>query len=228
MVHNATARLGDRLVLMVLAECADNETGTCYPSVASIAKRALLSERQTSRCLTNLAQAGLITIDRNASRYGTNIFTLSRSMLRGDRLSGGAISDQDGVTSATCFVSYLSPEQSVEQSEEQSEPNIKGASPKKSGSTEIPDDWTPTDKGMEFAEKHGMDPWAVPDQVTHFIAYHQARHNKMEWNAAWRTWCMNFPKWGQTQREPTPIRRHNAPKGPDFAARALELERLGR
>jgi pyocin large subunit-like protein len=64
----------------------------------------------------------------------------------------------------------------------------------KAARTPIPDDWWPSDKGVEFAKAHGVG----QTEVTKFIAHHQANGKTMaDWSAAWRTWCMNDQKFRQ-------------------------------
>lgn len=110
VAHDKRAKLGDRLVLFVLAESADNETGTCYPSIKSIAERAGLSERAVHYSLKKLSQMNMISIQRNASPYGTNIYNLT-PMKGGAKFAPGAKYDAKGVQ-------WVAPEPSIEPSKE--------------------------------------------------------------------------------------------------------------
>ncbi len=60
VLRHSPATLGDRLVLIVLADHASNDGGDAYPSVKTIADEAKLSERQAHRCLRDLEQSGQI------------------------------------------------------------------------------------------------------------------------------------------------------------------------
>lgn len=55
----------DRLVLLALADHADDETWSCWPSMQRIARKARLSESTTRRALQSLAASGRIRIERN-------------------------------------------------------------------------------------------------------------------------------------------------------------------
>ncbi len=55
------ARMGERLVLLSLANFA-NEKGVCWPSVQTLARDTLLSERQVQRCLQSLVELQEIRI----------------------------------------------------------------------------------------------------------------------------------------------------------------------
>ena len=74
VLRNSRATLGSRLVLLVLADYADEDGGSCWPSVATISKETLLSERQVRYALRNLEQLGEIAIEqmgggRRSTRY---------------------------------------------------------------------------------------------------------------------------------------------------------------
>jgi hypothetical protein len=74
VLRNSKATLGSRLVLLVLADYADEDGGSCWPSVKTIAKETLLSERQVQYALRNLEQIGEIAIEemgggRRSTRY---------------------------------------------------------------------------------------------------------------------------------------------------------------
>jgi hypothetical protein len=59
----------DRLVLVVLAEHADKETWTCFPSVAIIAKEANVKERAAQAALRALQEAGEIDVEIHGAPY---------------------------------------------------------------------------------------------------------------------------------------------------------------
>lgn len=70
VLENSEAKLGDRLVLLALAEHAGDDGEDSYPAQATLAAKARLSERQVRRCLNNLESEGRIVED-GKSRYGT-------------------------------------------------------------------------------------------------------------------------------------------------------------
>lgn len=67
--------------------------------------------------------------------------------------------------------------------------------PKKDKSrSSIPADWVPDQAGRSFAEARGVTPAELP----RFRDHHLAKGSLMaDWDAAWRTWCMNAVKFGQ-------------------------------
>jgi hypothetical protein len=68
VLRNSRATLGSRLVLLVLADYADEDGGSCWPSVATIARESLLSERQVQYCLRHLEQLGEIEVAKGGGR----------------------------------------------------------------------------------------------------------------------------------------------------------------
>jgi len=76
---------GSLLVLLAMADFA-NDNGICWPSVASLARKARLSERQVQRTLRDLADAKLIIVDKGTGPHGVNTYKI---LARGDKMSPG-------------------------------------------------------------------------------------------------------------------------------------------
>jgi hypothetical protein len=68
---------GTLLVLLALADSADERTRTCYPGIESLAAKARLSERQVQYCLQRLREIGVIQVVRNASPVKTNLYRIT-------------------------------------------------------------------------------------------------------------------------------------------------------
>lgn len=67
---------GTLLVLLALADAAEERSRTCYPGVETLALKARLSERQVQYCLQRLREVGIITVQRNASPVKTNLYRI--------------------------------------------------------------------------------------------------------------------------------------------------------
>lgn len=109
---NSEARLGARLVLIGLADYAQDDGSRAYPSIEKLAEKARLSPRQTQRALRDLESAGAIKL-MGTSQRGTKVWqvvmTEAAAKLRGgDKLSG--------VTSTPDSRPDLSPDPSVDPS----------------------------------------------------------------------------------------------------------------
>jgi len=60
VLQNSDERLGNRLVLIVLADHAHNDGSNCFPSVKTIAEEARMSERNVRYALRELEEHGSI------------------------------------------------------------------------------------------------------------------------------------------------------------------------
>lgn len=74
--ENAPASGGTLLVLLALADSADDRLRSCFPGIESLAHKARLSERQVKRAIAELVETGVILVERNASPYKTNLYTV--------------------------------------------------------------------------------------------------------------------------------------------------------
>lgn len=108
----------EKMVLLVIADHADDEGTNSWPSVATIARKASISPRQAQRLIKSLTEAGLLSVeeqagghremrdDRRPNRYtvildGATSVT-SRTVERGDmKQSRGDTGDANGATPMT-------------------------------------------------------------------------------------------------------------------------------
>jgi hypothetical protein len=95
VLRHSEEKLGRRLVLLVLADYAGDEW-TAWPSVATIAHDARLSDRQVQNCLRGLEAEG--AIERVGKRSsGVNVYRLAG----GENTAPGEIRDAAGVKNRT-------------------------------------------------------------------------------------------------------------------------------
>jgi hypothetical protein len=79
-----------RLVMLALAENADQDTGECYPSLATVARRTRLSERRARSSIRAAEEAGELSVELRAGigphgGHRTNVYTFTRYLAeRGD------------------------------------------------------------------------------------------------------------------------------------------------
>jgi hypothetical protein len=75
--EHAPVDQGTLLVLLALADNADEGSRTCFPGIhETIAPKTRLSPRQVKRCLAELSAAGIIEVRRNASPVRTNLYRI--------------------------------------------------------------------------------------------------------------------------------------------------------
>jgi hypothetical protein len=101
VLHHSKARLGDRLVLLVLADKANDDGTGAWPSVRTIAREARMSVRAVQYSLRRLERAGAI-VETGTSGHGTTVYAVLTTPLKFCR---GAIHDRDRVGFCTRTVS---------------------------------------------------------------------------------------------------------------------------
>lgn len=116
VLKHSESRLGDRLVALVLADHAKEDGTWAWPSVETIADQAHLSERQARRCLRNLEELGEI-LETGTSSKGTHIYSFPKYIAQGGHIVRPR--KQTGGTNRAELVSDLSPDPSLEPSEDQ-------------------------------------------------------------------------------------------------------------
>jgi len=62
----------DRLLLLAIADCADDDGDNAWPSVDTLAEKATCSERTVQRRIQHLEEVGCLTVLRGAGRNGTH------------------------------------------------------------------------------------------------------------------------------------------------------------
>ncbi len=114
-LRHSQSKLGDRLVMLTLAEAAHDDGTKAFPAVGTIAVRANLSERQVQRCLRNLVGLGEIE-QTGTTKSGTNVYSVTGYIEHegGDNMS--PLEREGGDTHVTGGVTPTSPELSVEPS----------------------------------------------------------------------------------------------------------------
>lgn len=74
---HATVDQGTLLVLLALADSADERSRSCYPGIDGLAAKSRLSERQVQYCLQRLREIGIVEVKRNASPVKTNLYRIT-------------------------------------------------------------------------------------------------------------------------------------------------------
>jgi hypothetical protein len=72
------------LVLLAMADHAQDDGTNCYPSMARIAFKARCSERQARRIVRSLEKAGFLTTSTNRGRHQTNEYVIRVPPLKPD------------------------------------------------------------------------------------------------------------------------------------------------
>jgi Helix-turn-helix domain len=103
---NSPASGNERLVLLALADACSRDDGTgCWPSAATIARKANISDRTVRRVIARLEAGGHVVVHRGGGRAGaTNSYTVVTGIhspgqnVTPDNLSGGDTGDRPALT----------------------------------------------------------------------------------------------------------------------------------
>jgi helix-turn-helix protein len=97
VLEHSKSRGSARMVLVVIAECANHEGSDAWPAVETIAHRAGISRASVYRQLKTLAELGELEVDSKGGKHGCNRYRVT--------LIGGAqdatVSDRDSLTGDT-------------------------------------------------------------------------------------------------------------------------------
>lgn len=92
VLAGSKAKGTDKVILMCLAEHANDYGGSCYPSIATIARECSTGERNVQRRLKKLCELGELTIKECVGgRAKTNQYQINMDALKGGveaRVSG--------------------------------------------------------------------------------------------------------------------------------------------
>lgn len=94
VIENSQTRGNQYIVLLMIANRADEEGASAWPSIRWLARRSRLSERTVQRAIQKLAKGGDLGVERGAGPHGTNMFQVIMqpslySGTRGDKRDGG-------------------------------------------------------------------------------------------------------------------------------------------
>lgn len=172
----------DRLVLLAIADSADDDGSNAWPSVARLAHKAQVSERTVQRAIRSLEAMGLVFIEENVGGPGN-----ARSDRRPNR-----------------YTVLLPGCQSVTPKEPRGDTQrANGVTPSAPrGDTAVvrtvldPSKYPSIDALQAIEAKFpAMD---VGWQALQFRDHHLAKGSKMaDWDKAFWTWCRNSAKWAK-------------------------------
>lgn len=171
------------LLLLAIADHA-NDAGVAYPSIARLADKTRLSERNTQYLINKLVESGAIQIQKGAGPHGCHLF----------RVQGlqGEIWGSEGVQpSVERGATAIAPEPSR---------TIKEPSRgrRASRATPIPPDFKVSPRVQAWAQQKGFAA-LLPQHLEHFLSYAKAKGARyVDWDEAF----MNAVRadWGQIRR----------------------------
>jgi hypothetical protein len=188
---------GEKLVLLALADCANDE-GRCWPGVASLCRKTGKAERSLQGALKALESGGHITRDQipgKGCRYmihpTLSLFTPAKSAPR-NKCAPQDNADTPAKSAGTPAKSAGKP------SKKHQEPSI----PKKRAMP-LPSDWKPEGFGTKTKCAQIIAGWTedrLESEIEAFMAHHQTRANCFpDWQAGWKTWVLNSARFDRSR-----------------------------
>jgi hypothetical protein len=96
VMDHSKARLGDRLVLLAIANHAREDGTNAWPSVAQIAREARVTPRSVQRSMRVLETLGELIVEPGAGFRGTNLCRVAMSGVQGTDETSGVTSTTEG------------------------------------------------------------------------------------------------------------------------------------
>lgn len=191
---------GEKLVLLALADQANDDGWQCWPAVETIARRSGQGERTVRRTLASLEEKQLLTRHHregtstqyhiHPGHYGTpaNLAPLPKTTKTPANLAPKPLRTTNTKIEKRARV--------------------------------IPDDWMPEEFKAGTKSRAVTDGWTQEQYAEHleaFMAHHSAKGSKFaDWQAAWSTWALNSKKFGGQRGKQ--FTRNDEPQNPYLAA----------
>lgn len=173
----------DKLVLLALADCANDEGG-CWPSMATLVKKCSKGERTVQASIKSLVDGGHITREE---RPGKGCFYTVHPR-------------------NNCTPAKSAPPQKLTNTPAKSADKPSRTTTNKHTKRALPIDWKPEPFGPESQCRAIVDSWTPKElatQMEHFGAHHRGKGNRfLDWQDVWKTWVLNSRRFGKPDRRP--------------------------
>lgn len=169
----------DKLVLLALADCANDEGG-CWPSMATLVKKCSKGERTVQASIKSLVDGGHITRDE---RPGKGCFYTVHPR-------------------NNCAPAKSAPPQKLTKTPAKSADKPSRTIIKHTKRA-LPADWKPEPFGPDsqcFAIVAAWSPKELETQIEHFSAHHRGKGNRfLDWQDVWKTWVLNSRRFAKPE-----------------------------
>lgn len=226
--NHSRSRGNARLVLLAIADCADDSGANAWPSLASIASKVAVSRSTAIRAVETLVDLGELQRHHAGGRRGRGGVSNGYRVIMDDAGTSSSVTPpcaRSGVTDGTSSSLELvanparsgvksarsgvtvDTRTSLEQLPTSYADSDESVTPKPSARkkrrTPAPDAMEVTTAMAEWAEAKGVKV-ELEAETERFLDFHRAKGNAMvDWRAAWRTWMANTKRWGSPHAQPT-------------------------
>lgn len=198
--YHSEASGNDRLVLLAIADEANDDGSNAFPSTTTIGRKARVNERTARRCIERLEAGGelfvLRPVVRGRGHYNRYVVLMGRppedghSVLLSAEEQRGAGTEKRGGTRRTPTQIVVDP---LTPTSKEVDPPTTDAAVVAARPTRLPDEFVITAPMWTWAldEQHYDKAW-VTEQTHAFCDYWRARPGpgatKLDWVATWRNW----------------------------------------
>jgi len=186
-----------KLVLLALADHANDETWKCWPSLGHLHKKTGLNRRTVSRAIKALIDSGLIgriNRGRESTVYQLNVASWGHETPRGTEPLGAEShkgrGDMPPGVGATCPQGRGDmPHEPSGNRQEEPSGNRHGRA---KSAHRLPEGWEPTEEVRQQCRGMGLSADAVEWELEKFRDHWMAatkNASKKDWGAAFRNWC---------------------------------------
>lgn len=170
----------DKLVLLALADCANDEGG-CWPSMATLVKKCSKGERTVQASIKSLVDGGHITREE---RPGKGCFYTVHPR-------------------NNCAPAKSAPPQKLTKTPAKSADKPSRTTIIKNTKRALPIDWKPEPFGPDSKCKAIVDGWTKQELETtieHFCAHHRGQGKLfLDWQEVWKTWVLNSRRFAKPE-----------------------------
>lgn len=202
-----------KMVLLMLANRTNHDTGRCDPSHKRLAEDCGLAVATVKRAITALEEAGLIQVIRR-TREGVNLpnqYQLNMEGVGSERAEGSAQREL-GVGSQRATNQELNQELKPIGGEPPASPVTGKPKTSPRPACRLPDDFAPNDTNRRIAGEVGV---SLHDELEQFRDYHLAKGSRMvDWNRALNTWLRNARRFNTNSPLPARTVCHPLPANP--------------
>ena len=217
---------GEMLLALALADHADDDGTSIYPSVKKLAAKTRQSERTVQYQLRRMEASGwLLRVGHgNGGRSQTTEYRISPLWLKGAEIAPiqkGATDDTKGCNPRQERVQPIAPANNHHRTiNEPSLNRVVAAAPTKpSRGTTAPSGFTPDQTAHDIAASTGVN---LQAELANFLDHHAARGTVFkDWQAAFRTWLRNAVKFSSNAPASGRGRQSAAPGRYDAAAATI-------
>lgn len=183
-----TETTAEKMVLVILADCHNAETGRCDPSHDFIAERARMSRRNVIRILEQLEKLGAITQKKRANGAGLKVTThyslaCDITSHRCDKSSTKDVTNETPTDVTPCHINQESLNQEIEPREP---------------ARRAPPDFQPPDK--QTLAFYGVPPDTNVEHCLKLFKLHQFTRPITDFDREFAKWCIRESSFGGKQK----------------------------